>query len=149
MRDVIIMRAVHVAAVVIWIGGVSMVTTVLLPALRRGQFGDNPAVGRRWRKSDCCSRSSPDTWPAWPLFKVQVNVPELSTSVFVIPRDCVKSGPGRCVVPNQPRHYECYQDLQNQRVRFGKQPETGPQKRGRRYKGHRVPLAPFSFGTSD
>lgn len=42
MRDVIVMRAIHVAAVVIWIGGVSIVTTVLLPALRRGDLGSDP-----------------------------------------------------------------------------------------------------------
>ena len=39
MTDVIIARALHVLAVVIWIGGVWMVTAVLLPALRRGDFG--------------------------------------------------------------------------------------------------------------
>lgn len=30
-------RAAHVAAVVLWIGGVAFVTTVLLPAVRRDQ----------------------------------------------------------------------------------------------------------------
>lgn len=39
MHDVILMRALHVAAVVIWIGGVCMVTTVILPAIRRGELG--------------------------------------------------------------------------------------------------------------
>ncbi len=39
MTDVIVARALHVLAVVIWIGGVWMVTAVLLPALRRGDFG--------------------------------------------------------------------------------------------------------------
>ena len=34
MTDVIIARALHVLAVVIWIGGVSMATTVALPASR-------------------------------------------------------------------------------------------------------------------
>jgi uncharacterized membrane protein len=34
-------RAFHVLAVVIWIGGVAMVTTVVLPALRRGDFGQD------------------------------------------------------------------------------------------------------------
>ena len=34
MNDVIIARALHVLAVVIWIGGVSMATTVALPAVR-------------------------------------------------------------------------------------------------------------------
>ncbi|MBV6418525.1 MAG: hypothetical protein CMLOHMNK_03399 [Steroidobacteraceae bacterium] len=32
-------RALHVLGVVIWIGGVSMATTVALPAIRRGAFG--------------------------------------------------------------------------------------------------------------
>lgn len=39
MNDVIIARALHVLAVVIWIGGVAMVTTVTLPAIRRGDLG--------------------------------------------------------------------------------------------------------------
>ena len=41
MDDVIIARALHVLAVVIWIGGVSMATTVALPAVRRGDLGEN------------------------------------------------------------------------------------------------------------
>jgi len=41
MTDVIIARALHVLAVVIWIGGVSMVTTVTLPAVRLGELGEN------------------------------------------------------------------------------------------------------------
>lgn len=35
MNDVTIARALHVASVVLWIGGVGFVTTVLLPAVRR------------------------------------------------------------------------------------------------------------------
>jgi uncharacterized membrane protein len=35
MDDVTIARALHVASVVFWIGGVAFVTTVLLPAVRR------------------------------------------------------------------------------------------------------------------
>src|SRR6185312_16276368 len=35
MDDVAIARAIHVLAVVIWIGGVALVTTVLLPLIRR------------------------------------------------------------------------------------------------------------------
>jgi uncharacterized membrane protein len=35
MDDVTIARAIHVLAIVFWIGGVAMVTTVLLPAVRR------------------------------------------------------------------------------------------------------------------
>ncbi len=41
MDDVAIARALHVLAVVIWIGGVAMATTVLLPAVRRGELGTN------------------------------------------------------------------------------------------------------------
>ena len=41
MNDVIIARALHVLAVVIWIGGVSMATTVALPAVRRGELGED------------------------------------------------------------------------------------------------------------
>ncbi|MGC1576715.1 MAG: hypothetical protein WA813_11455 [Beijerinckiaceae bacterium] len=41
MTDVVIARALHVLAVVIWIGGVSMVTTVALPAVRRGDLGED------------------------------------------------------------------------------------------------------------
>jgi uncharacterized membrane protein len=36
MMDIALARALHVLAVVIWIGGVAMVTTVLLPSVRRG-----------------------------------------------------------------------------------------------------------------
>ncbi len=39
MDDVAIGRALHVLAVVIWIGGVAFVATVILPAVRRGDFG--------------------------------------------------------------------------------------------------------------
>ena len=35
MTDVVLARVVHVLAIVLWIGGVGMVTTVLLPAIRR------------------------------------------------------------------------------------------------------------------
>lgn len=35
MNDIAIARAIHVLAVVIWIGGVAMVTTVVLPLIRR------------------------------------------------------------------------------------------------------------------
>ena len=34
MDDVTIARTLHVLAIVLWIGGVGLVTTVLLPALR-------------------------------------------------------------------------------------------------------------------
>lgn len=39
MTDVALARALHVLGVVIWIGGVWMVTVVMLPALRRGKLG--------------------------------------------------------------------------------------------------------------
>lgn len=39
MDDVAVARALHVLAVVIWIGGVAMVTTVVLPAVRGGDLG--------------------------------------------------------------------------------------------------------------
>lgn len=35
MDDLALARAIHVLAVVLWIGGVAMVTTVILPAVRR------------------------------------------------------------------------------------------------------------------
>jgi uncharacterized membrane protein len=41
MDDVVAARALHVLAVVIWIGGVSMVTTVALPAVGRGDLGQD------------------------------------------------------------------------------------------------------------
>ena len=41
MDDVVAARALHVVAVVIWIGGVSMATTVALPAVRRGDVGQD------------------------------------------------------------------------------------------------------------
>ena len=41
MDDVIVARALHVLAVVIWIGGVAMATTVLIPAVRRGDLGSD------------------------------------------------------------------------------------------------------------
>src|SRR5215475_8973006 len=41
MTDIVMARAFHVLAVVMWIGGVSMATTVTLPAIRRGDLGEN------------------------------------------------------------------------------------------------------------
>jgi uncharacterized membrane protein len=41
MDDVALARALHVLGVVIWIGGVAMVTMVLLPAVQRGDLGQN------------------------------------------------------------------------------------------------------------
>jgi uncharacterized membrane protein len=41
MDDLAIARALHVLAVVIWIGGVSMATTVVFPAVRRGDLGED------------------------------------------------------------------------------------------------------------
>jgi uncharacterized membrane protein len=40
MTDVALARVLHVLAVVLWIGGVAMVTTVLLPAIRRSWPAD-------------------------------------------------------------------------------------------------------------
>jgi uncharacterized membrane protein len=40
LDDVTIARAIHVLAIVFWIGGVAMVTTVLLPAVRRFKSAD-------------------------------------------------------------------------------------------------------------
>ena len=53
MVDVVIARALHVLAVVIWIGGVAIVTLVVLPAVRHGDGGPNPlqlfeAIERRF-----------------------------------------------------------------------------------------------------
>jgi uncharacterized membrane protein len=53
MNDLAAMRALHVIAVVVWIGGVSIMTTVILPALRRGYLGPKPiealeAIERRF-----------------------------------------------------------------------------------------------------
>lgn len=39
MDDIALARALHVLAVILWIGGVSMATTVALPAVRRGTLG--------------------------------------------------------------------------------------------------------------
>ena len=39
MDDLAVARALHVLAVVIWIGGVAMATTIVLPAIRRGDLG--------------------------------------------------------------------------------------------------------------
>jgi uncharacterized membrane protein len=39
MTGNIVARALHVLFVVIWIGGVFMVTAVILPAIRRGDLG--------------------------------------------------------------------------------------------------------------
>lgn len=41
MNELIAARALHVLAVVIWIGGVATVTTVVLPAIRRGDLGQD------------------------------------------------------------------------------------------------------------
>ena len=39
MDGVVLARVLHVLGVVIWIGGLSMVTTAVLPAVRRGDLG--------------------------------------------------------------------------------------------------------------
>lgn len=40
MDDFILARAVHVLAVLLWIGGVAFVTLVLMPAIRKGSAPD-------------------------------------------------------------------------------------------------------------
>jgi uncharacterized membrane protein len=40
VSDIVLARVAHVLAVVLWIGGVAMVTTVLLPAIRRSYPAD-------------------------------------------------------------------------------------------------------------
>jgi uncharacterized membrane protein len=42
MNEFALARVIHVVAVVLWIGGVAMVTTVLIPAIRRMDLQDNP-----------------------------------------------------------------------------------------------------------
>ena len=44
MADFVIARAVHVLGVVLWIGGVAMVTTVLLPTIRGFAKDENPVA---------------------------------------------------------------------------------------------------------
>lgn len=41
MEDIAIARALHVVSVVVWIGGVTIVTGIFLPALQRGEFGED------------------------------------------------------------------------------------------------------------
>jgi len=41
MDDLALARALHILGVVIWIGGVSMATTVAIPAVRRGDLGSD------------------------------------------------------------------------------------------------------------
>lgn len=39
MDDIALARTIHIFAVVIWVGGVSMATSIVIAAVRRGQFG--------------------------------------------------------------------------------------------------------------
>jgi len=39
MDGIVLARVLHIVGVVVWIGGVSIVTTVVLPAVRRGDLG--------------------------------------------------------------------------------------------------------------
>ena len=41
MDEVAFARTLHVLAVVVWIGGVAMVTLIVLPAIGRGELGPN------------------------------------------------------------------------------------------------------------
>lgn len=55
LNDFILARVLHVLAVVLWIGGVGMVTTVLLPSIRRlypaeGRFGAFHAIEDRFAR---------------------------------------------------------------------------------------------------
>ena len=43
MDEIVVARALHVLAIVIWIGGLAMATTVVLPAVRRGDLGPDRA----------------------------------------------------------------------------------------------------------
>jgi uncharacterized membrane protein len=45
MNDVTLARAIHVLAIVLWIGGVGLVTTVLLPAVRRFKMASATSSG--------------------------------------------------------------------------------------------------------
>jgi len=44
LESLILARVVHVLGVVVWIGGVALVTTVLLPAVRAFPPGENPVA---------------------------------------------------------------------------------------------------------
>jgi len=53
MDDLVVARVLHVLGVVVWLGGLSLVTTALLPAIRRGELGSDwlaafQAVERRF-----------------------------------------------------------------------------------------------------
>lgn len=54
MTELIVARALHVLGVIVWIGGVSMVSVVMLPAAIKNQLGADPsqtlrAVERRFK----------------------------------------------------------------------------------------------------
>ena len=46
--DVVVARTIHVLAIVLWIGGVGFVTTVLMPAVRRGRLKPRPLRLNLW-----------------------------------------------------------------------------------------------------
>ena len=53
MDSIMLARGLHVLAIVVWIGGITMATTVVLPAVRAGQLGPDPrtafhAIERRF-----------------------------------------------------------------------------------------------------
>ncbi len=50
MEELAIARAVHVAAVVLWIGGVGFVTTALLPGLKSLPPGERAGMFQRFRR---------------------------------------------------------------------------------------------------
>lgn len=43
MDTIALARVIHVLAVIVWIGGMSMATSVILPAVRRGELGSDQA----------------------------------------------------------------------------------------------------------
>src|SRR5689334_1435102 len=75
MDDIVIARALHVLAIVVWIGGVAMVTMVILPAVRRGQLGSDrlhafEALERRfawWARSTVILAGLTGFYMAWRL----------------------------------------------------------------------------------
>ncbi len=63
MDDLILARAIHVAAIVHWIGGVSFVTLMLLPGIRRLAAPEDPrapvrAGGRRHFRATAGARGA-------------------------------------------------------------------------------------------
>ena len=66
MTDIVLARVVHVLAVVLWIGGVGMVTTVLLPAIRAILAG-RTAISGIPRAGSPVLAAGQDHDGAWPV----------------------------------------------------------------------------------